>query len=204
MTMEPHEAGWRELAGLAAGDAEPSELTDRRILKEAGRIAAEQRAFIARAQTRRRWTSGALAASLALVAIGVGYGLAPGRFGASGPDAGGDMLVPADAGRGATAPAMSDVEVPLEFAPDGVSLQPTDQDQLAAAVSQIDPCAAGVSLQLVLPVRDAKSDMRAEAVAAALRAVSGERCKVRVASAVGGHDLAGAAAVLVITHTPTP
>jgi len=200
MIMEPNEAGWRALAGEAAGDAEPSELTDRRILKEAARIAAEQRAAAARAQAPRRWRPGALAASLALVAIGVGTVMLSGKFAAAGPDAGGDLMVPADAGQDTTAPALAQIEVPLQFAADGVTLLPADQDELAAALSQIDPCAAGVRLQLDLPARDAQAEPRAAGVAAALRAVSGGRCTLRVVLAVAGRGLAGATAVLVITH----
>jgi len=201
MTTELHEADWRVLAEAAAGDAEPSEMTDRRILKEAARIAGERRAALAREQTRRRWIPGALAASLALVAIGIGFVVMPGQFGAAGSGDGGDLVVPADAGQGASAPALAEVEVPLQFGADGVSLLPTDQDQLAAALSQIDPCSPDVRLRLDLAARDARAEPRAEAVAGALRTLSGERCTVRVMPAAAGRDLAGATAVLILART---
>ena len=201
---EPHEAGWRALAAQVAGEAEPAELTDRRILAEAGRIAAEQRAaqVQARAQTRarRRWVPGAMAASLALVALGFGYALGPGRLGGIGPDAGSDPVVPADAGLVASAPAVPQVEVALQFAPGGAALSPADRIQLATALSQIDPCEADVRLRLDVRRGDASAEARAAAVAAALRSLAGDRCPVRVTPAPGGRDLAGGSAVLVLAH----
>jgi hypothetical protein len=144
VTIEPREAGWRDLAEQAVGDVEPSEFTDRRILKEAARIAAERRAEAARTGARRRWLPAAMVASVALVALGLGFAVVPAR----GPGGDTGTVVPADAGSATIAPTMAHVDVPLQFAGDRDTVSRVDQDQIAAAVSQIDPCGADVRLRL--------------------------------------------------------
>lgn len=201
MTIEPNEEGWRALAEFAAGEAEPSELTDRRILKEAARIAAERRSAAARSGVLQRWRTGAMAASLALVAIGVGTAVVSGWFGGAAPGSGDGAFVPADAGQATSAPETQMAQAPLQFAADGVSLLPSDQDELAAAVSQIDPCAAGVRLELEPGTDDAKqASLRAAAVAAALRQISGSRCPIALEPGTSQGKDAGTSALLVISR----
>ena len=201
MTMEPNEDAWRALAETAAGDGEPSELTDRRILKEAARIASERSSAAARSGRSPAWRTGALAASLALVAIGVGTAVLSGRFGGTAPGAGDDTFVPAGAGQATSAQEVRLAEVPLQFAPDGVSLLPADQDELAAAISQIDPCVAGVRLELAQGTSNAKqASLRTDAVAAALRQFSGSRCPIVIKPAKPRNDPAGTGAVLFVSR----
>lgn len=201
MTREPHEDGWRALAeGLVAelaDAAEPSELTDRRIRNEALRIAAQRRAQAVPAWRRR--VPMALAASVALVAIGVGVVLVQDRAGpADAKGRAGDLVVAADAGATGRAPVQAQVAVPLQFAADGVTLQPGDLDQLGIAVSQNDPCARGVTLQLAT-ADAARAAPRAAAVAAALRQLTGDRCRPAVVPGPARRDPGGAATVLVIS-----
>lgn len=201
MTVEPNEDAWRALAETAAGDGEPSEFTDRWILKEAARIASERRSAAAQPKPLQRWRTGALAASLALVAIGVGAALVSGRFGGGAAGPGDDTFVPAGAEQTSGAPDTQRAEAPLQFAPDGITLLPSDQDELAAAVSQIDPCAAGVRLELAQAALDAKrAALRATAVAAALRQVSGSRCAIVVEPVKAQDDHVGTGAVFIISH----
>ena len=191
MTTEPDEAGWRALAEQAVADIEPSELTDRRILKKAARIAAARRA------TPPLWRrfSAAIAASVAVVALGVGYVLMPMH-----PRSDAGVVEPADAGSAGIAPTMPQIAVPLQFARDGVTLLPVDQDQIDAAASQIDPCGRDVRLRLDSAPGDALAGRRADAVAAALAQISGGHCHPHVVVGRSGAVAAGDRAVLIIAH----
>ncbi|WP_066651028.1 MULTISPECIES: hypothetical protein [Sphingomonas] len=165
MTMrEPNEDWWKAVMREADEGIAPLQLTDRRILKAAANSAPPSRSS--------RWLPSAIAASIALVAIGFAFG--PYRGG----DQPGGEVIAADGGVQPNIPnTPTGVRVELAFDADSAALTPRIETALDAVAAQVDLCAKGTTVRLVSGGEAALRTARARTIFHALDPVVGDRCR---------------------------
>lgn len=163
-TREPNEDWWQAVMREADEGIAPLDITDRRILKAAANSAPPSRTS--------RWLPSAIAASIALVAIGFAFG--PHRV----VDQPGGEVVAADGGVQPNIPnTPNNVRVELAFDGDSSALTPKIETALDAVAAQVDLCAKGTTVRLVSGGEAALRTARARTIFHALDPVVGDRCR---------------------------